>query len=176
MGDSNISTGAIKRDLFLISLLFLFLERAFIRWLSAEVLFLTFFTNTILLACFLGLSLGCLAARHRRNYLVLTPVLVLVAVVAGSATESIQVSLQDILNVGKNDASPQMVYFGTEFHVHDIASFIVPIEAVAAVFFILVAAAMIGPGQVLGRRFAELKNPVEAYIVNVGGSPVGVLL
>ena len=181
MGESNSSNGAssngaIKRDLFLVSLLFLFLELAFIRWLPAEVLFLTFFTNSILLACFLGLSLGCLAARHKRNYLALTPVLVLVAVVAGSAMESVRVALQDILNVGKNDASPQMVYFGTEFHVHDVASFVVPMEAVAGVFFVLVAAAMIGPGQVMGRRFAELKSPVEAYIVNIGGSLVGVLL
>jgi spermidine synthase len=180
MGDStsstDTSTGAIKRDLFLVSLLFLFLELAFIRWLPAEVLFLTFFTNTILLACFLGLSLGCLAARHKRNYLALTPVLVLVAVIAGSAMESVRLALQDILNVGKNDASPQMVYFGTEFHVHDVASFVVPIEAVAGVFFLLVAAAMIGPGQVMGRRFAALKSPVEAYIVNIGGSLVGVLL
>ena len=85
-------------------------------------------------------------------------------------------ALQDILNVGKNDASPQMVYFGTEFHVHDVASFVVPIEAVAGVFFLLVAAAMIGPGQVMGRRFAALKSPVEAYIVNIGGSLLGVLL
>jgi spermidine synthase len=176
MGESNNSNGAVKRDLFLVSLLFLFLELAFIRWLPAEVLFLTFFTNTILLACFLGLSLGCLAARHKRNYLALTPVLVLVALVAGGAMERVRVALQDILNVGKNDTSPQMVYFGTEFHVHDVASFVVPMEAVAGVFFVLVALAMIGPGQVMGRRFAELKNPVAAYIVNIGGSLLGVLL
>jgi spermidine synthase len=178
MGDSiNLpSKGAIQCDLFVVSLLFLFLELAFIRWLPAEVLFLTFFTNTILLACFLGLSLGCLAARHKRNYLALTPVLVLVALVVGGAMESVRVALQDILNVGKNDASPQMVFFGTEFHVHDVASFVVPMEAVAGAFFLLVAAAMIGPGQVMGRRFAALKSPVEAYIVNIGGSLVGVLL
>jgi hypothetical protein len=70
--DSLTSTGAIKRDLYLVSLpflfLFLFLELAFIRWLPAEVPFLTFFTNTTLLACFLGLPVGCLAARHKRNY------------------------------------------------------------------------------------------------------------
>ncbi len=44
-----------KVDLFLASALFLFLELALIRWLPAHVLFLTFFTNTILLASFLGL-------------------------------------------------------------------------------------------------------------------------
>src|ERR1700683_1275139 len=54
-----------KRDLFLISALFLFLELTFIRWFPAQVLFLTFFTNTVLLASFLGLSLGCLAVVGR---------------------------------------------------------------------------------------------------------------
>src|SRR5579872_2272287 len=92
----------------------------------------------------------------------------------GGAMESVRIKLQDVLNVGANDSSPQMVYFGTEFHVHDVASFVIPIEAVAGVFFLLVAAAMIGPGQVMGRRFMDLKNPVQAYIVNIGGSLAGV--
>ena len=176
VGSSDVSKRLIQRDLFLISFLFLFLELAFIRWLPAEVLFLTFFTNTILLACFLGLSLGCLAARSSRNYLTLTPLLMVSAIVAGGAMESIRIKLQDVLNVGGNDRSPQMVYFGTEFHVHDVASFVIPIEAVAGVFFLLVAAAMIGPGQLMGRRFMELKNPVQAYILNIAGSLAGVLL
>ena len=38
-------------DLFLVSFLVLFLELACIRWFPAHVLFLTFFTNTVLLAC-----------------------------------------------------------------------------------------------------------------------------
>ena len=48
-------------DLFLVSILILFLELACIRWFPAHVLFLSFFTNTVLLACFLGMSVGCLA-------------------------------------------------------------------------------------------------------------------
>ncbi len=175
-GPSELPTRIVKRDLFLISFLFLFLELAFIRWLPAEVLFLTFFTNTILLACFLGLSLGCLAARSGRNYMAITPILLAIAIAAGGAMESIRIKLQDVLNVGGNDTSPQMVYFGTEVHVHDVASFVVPIEAVAAVFFLLVAAAMIGPGQVMGRRFMDLKNPVQAYLINIAGSLAGVVL
>ena len=54
-------------DLFAISLLVLFLELACIRWFPAHVLFLTFFTNTMLLAGFLGMSVGCLTTRHRRD-------------------------------------------------------------------------------------------------------------
>ena len=39
-------------DLFLISWLVLFLELACIRWFPSHVLFLTFFVNLVLLACF----------------------------------------------------------------------------------------------------------------------------
>src|ERR1700704_6937576 len=49
-------------NLFLTGFLVLFLELACIRWFAANVIFLQFFTNVILLACFLGMSCGCMAA------------------------------------------------------------------------------------------------------------------
>ena len=59
--------GAAQRregfDLFLTGFLVLFLELASIRWFAANVIFLQFFTNVVLLACFLGMSCGCMAAR-----------------------------------------------------------------------------------------------------------------
>lgn len=103
-----------KVDLFLASALFLFLELALIRWLPAHVLFLTFFTNTVLLASFLGLSLGCLAARQGRNHLSLSPVWLVIVIAAGSAMEWVRLPLQDVLDVGGNKAAPQEVFFGTE--------------------------------------------------------------
>ena len=96
----NLPPPTARRDLFIVSALFLFLELAFIRWFPAEVLFLTFFTNTVLLASFLGLSLGCLATRHRVNYLAFTPLLLVVGIGAGTAMEWIRQSLQNILNAG----------------------------------------------------------------------------
>src|SRR5436305_10536166 len=56
-------------NLFLVGFLVLFLELASIRWFSANVVFLQFFTNVVLLASFLGMSCGCLAARQRINWL-----------------------------------------------------------------------------------------------------------
>ena len=72
------TTSSRSRDgfeLFLISLIILFLELAAIRWFPAHVLYLTFFTNVVLLASFLGMSVGCLAASRRRDYLTWTPLL-----------------------------------------------------------------------------------------------------
>src|SRR5436305_13076574 len=93
-------------DLFLISLVILFLELICIRWFPAHVLFLTFFTNTVLLACFLGMSLGCLAAGHRRNYLHSTPALLGITMVAALAVEQLRETLEPLLDVG-HQASPQ---------------------------------------------------------------------
>jgi hypothetical protein len=51
-------------NLFIISFLVLFFELACIRWFGSMVIFLTFFTNIVLMACFLGMSVGCLAPRR----------------------------------------------------------------------------------------------------------------
>src|SRR5688572_10842408 len=74
-------------DLFWISFLILFLELAAIRWFPAHVLYLTFFTNAVLLAAFLGMSVGCLAADRRRCYLRWTPLLLAIAMAVGLAVE-----------------------------------------------------------------------------------------
>src|SRR5438046_7332027 len=56
-------------DLLLIIFLILFFELACIRFFGSMVVFLTFFTNIVLIACFLGMSVGCLAASRRQNFI-----------------------------------------------------------------------------------------------------------
>jgi SAM-dependent methyltransferase len=162
-------------ELFLISVLVLFLELACIRWFPAHVLFLSFFTNTVLLACFLGMSVGCLAAGRRWNYLVLTPVLLVLALGAATWVEWERQRSGSIVDVG-NQASAQLVFFGVEYQSTDPSRFVVPIEAIAGLLFILIALVMTGPGQQLGRSLARISNRVEAYTVNIAGSIAGILL
>jgi SAM-dependent methyltransferase len=162
--------------LFLISWLILFLELACIRWFPAHVLFLTFFTNTVLLACFLGMSIGCLGAGQKRNWLTATPVLLGVAMAAAHGIEYLSSKNSDgLVDVG-NQASPQMVYFGTEAHTQDLARFVIPHEVIGGFFFLVIALAMVGPGQELGRALNRVPNRVQAYTVNIVGSIVGILL
>src|SRR3989440_11654563 len=92
-------------ELVLVSLLILFLELAAIRWFPAHVLYLTFFTNVVLLASFLGMSVGCLAASHPRNYLKWTPLLLIVALAAALAVEISSGSFVKFVDVG-NQPSP----------------------------------------------------------------------
>jgi spermidine synthase len=164
-----------RLDLFLISLLLLFLELSCIRWFPAHVLFLTFLTNTVLLASFLGMSLGCLATGHRRNYLMATPILLALALVAGTGMDVLHSSLTRVIDMG-HQQSPQMVYFGTEPHAADLAHFAVPVEVIVGVFFVLIALLMVGPGQALGRALKTVSDRVAAYSINILGSLVGIVL
>ena len=162
-------------ELLLISVLILFLELACIRWFPAHVLYLTFFTNVVLLASFLGMSVGCLAARDRINYLTWTPVLLVIALVAAHGIEISSGSFIKFVDVG-NQASPQQVYFGTEYHTQDLSRFAIPIEVLCGFFFIVIALAFIGPGQELGRALQRWPNRVQAYTLNITGSLIGIVL
>src|SRR5437870_5660132 len=162
-------------DLFLISLLILFLELACIRWFPAHVFYLTFFTNVVLLASFLGMSVGCLAASHRRNYLIWTPLLLVVALAAAHAVEISSGSFMRFIDVG-NQASPQQVFFGTEYHSQDLSRYAIPVEVLCGFFFLIIALTFIGHGQELGRALKRWPNRVQAYTLNISGSIAGILL
>jgi SAM-dependent methyltransferase len=163
-------------DLFLISWLVLFLELACIRWFPSHVLFLTFFTNTVLLACFVGMSVGLLVARRPVRLIKFTPVWLLVAVAAGVLVDARSNVLQAVFDVG-NQANPEVVYFGTEGRTlleEKERPPAIPIEVVGGLFFLLIAATLVGPGQEMGRAFNRVPNRTTAYSANLLGSLVGI--
>src|SRR5207342_1181356 len=82
----DLSRREYSLNLFLVGFLVLFLELTCIRWFAAYVIFLQFFTNVVLIASFLGMSCGCLAAGRRRNWLEFFPALAVAAVLAALAT------------------------------------------------------------------------------------------
>ena len=129
-GMSHVRTQAIR--LFAVGFLVLFLELACIRWFPAHVLFLTFFTNAVLLACFLGMSVGCLASSRPQNYLLWTPVVLALAMGTAHGVEQLRSSLEPRLDMGRQD-SAQHVFFGTEHPTKDVARFTVPVEIPGAV-------------------------------------------
>jgi len=162
-------------ELFWISFLILFLELAAIRWFPAHVLYLTFFTNAVLLAAFLGMSVGCLAASHRRCYIRWTPLLLAVAMLAALAVEISSGSFVKFVDVG-NQPSPEQIYFGTEYHSQDLSRYAIPVEVLCGFFFLIIALAFIGPGQELGRALKRWPNRLQAYTLNIAGSLAGILI
>src|SRR5205823_3247502 len=147
--DPRPTQGRPFLDLFLISFLLLFFELACIRWFGSTVVFLTFFTNIVLLATFLGMSVGCLSASARRDWTVtVIPLLMWGVALATAILWGYEHFGRIMVDVG-GQGSPQQVYFGTEYRARDISSFAVPIELLAAVFFVLIALMFIGVGQVM---------------------------
>lgn len=72
---------------------------------------------------------------------------------------------QLLIDVGGQN-SPQQVFFGTRtFTAPNPSQFIVPIELVAAVFFVLIALTFIGLGQVMGRAFDAIPNRVFSAVL-----------
>ncbi len=160
-------------DLFLISGLVLFLELACIRWFPAHVLYLTFFTNAVLLAAFVGMSVGCLLADRPVRMLNRTPMFVAISLAVGLIIVHYRNSLERFVNVG-NQENPEVVFFGAEAGVVRQWEIEFPVEIVLAAFFILIAAAMIGPGQEMGRAFNRVANRGQAYAFNLLGSLAGI--
>jgi hypothetical protein len=161
-------------ELFLISFVVLFFELACIRWFGSMVPFLTFFTNIVLIACFLGMSVGCLAASRRRD--LIRTVIPLTFVVATLACASLWAwsRFSGLTLVVGGQRSPQEVFFGTESAREDPGRFFIPIELVAGIFFALVSLMFVGLGQALGRSFNAVPNRVASYAVNILGSLVGI--
>ncbi len=142
------------------SFLVLFLEIALIRWLPAQIRLLSFFSNFILLASFLGIGLGCLLAPTRSRLFAWFPA-ILTLIVIGVWMFKIEVAVQ----------ASGAIYFtsGTDEPVVAIESvFLLP-----AIFFVVVGlfAAL---AERMGREMSALPS-LQGYLWNVLGSLVGVV-
>lgn len=177
--DYNIDDSDLRAnrfDLFFVGFLILFLELSCIRWFSAYVIFLQFFTNIVLIAAFLGMSIGCVCARKDTDWLARFTWLTPIAVALALGVNALYTNFAGFsIDVGGQGDTPQVVFFGTEYRDVDIATFAVPMEAIAGLFFVLIVLMFIGPGQVLGRCFDRDPSRIKAYTMNIGGSLAGIL-
>src|SRR5688572_25828233 len=133
-------------DMFLISFVILFFELACIRWFGSMVVFLTFFTNIVLMACFLGMTVGCLAASSGRDSVRSVIPLALVAIALACGVQWAYRHGSFSVDVGRQE-SPQQIYFGTEPSATTMSGWLVPVEVVAGVFYVLIALMFVGLGQ-----------------------------
>lgn len=161
--------------LFAVSGLVLFLELACIRWFPAHVLYLTFFTNAVLLAAFVGMSVGCLLADRPTRLVNRTPLFLALALGAGLLVVRLRDQVEQYVNVA-NQENPEVVFFGGEVGVLQEVQFRFPLEIILGVFFVLIALVMVGPGQEMGRAFNRVPSRGRAYALNLLGSLTGILL
>lgn len=139
-----------------VSFLMLFLELAMIRWLPATIRITAYFSNVVLVSCFLGMGVGCLL-KARRSYLVaVAPLLLLLvglAIPLGRA------------GVANPYASHEFV-FGPGGRLS--WTWVLPLV------FGLNALVFVGIGQRIARLMDE-HRPLVGYSLNVVGSLLGSL-
>jgi spermidine synthase len=144
--------------LFLISFLVLFLQVALIRWMPAHIRLLSYFSNFILLAAFLGIGIGCLLTRVPSLFVWFAPLQALV--IAAVYFFRLEVSV----------ASSSSIYFssGTDAPVVAVES-----TMLLPLLFIVVALLFVTLAQRMGRALEE-GPALMAYLVNLAGSLAGV--
>ena len=144
-------------DLILLSSLMLFVELGLIRWSGAYVVYLSFFTNFVLLASFLGVGVGFLRARGPGDLFRHVPLL-LAAFVAFLA----------VFPVGGGRVDGELRFVGG-FGWPPLPKWL-SLGVVFVLSFLLMAAITEGVGRVFVRF-----RPLEAYRWDVVGSLLGIV-
>ena len=147
----------VRLRIFLVSFTLLFFELLCIRWIPAYVRYLSYFTNFILLASFLGMGLGILASRRPRFWFPPFPLMLLVLVlVVGLNRFELKIANTDVLYFGS----------GTTGFAQAESFILLPL------IFTFVAAAFIPLARTLGLLLTQIA-PLTAYTFDILGSLAG---
>jgi SAM-dependent methyltransferase len=142
--------------LFLLSFLMLFVELALIRWAGSNVVYLSYFSNFLLLGSFLGVGIGFLRAKAKRD-LFPWAVVLLAGVVAFVLLFPVEI----------NRSGGQVIYFG------DFRPSGLPIWIALPLLFAAAAAVMALIAEGVARTFTRFE-PLEAYRLDILGSIAGI--
>ncbi len=146
-----------RARLIVASALMLFVQLALIRWTGANLVHLSYFSNLILLASFLGIGLGFLRARTSNDLGRYVPIglLILVAFIM-------------VFPARIEGSSTDLIFF-TEVRPTGL-----PTWVSLPLVFIVIAITMTGFGEITGRAFREFKA-LDAYRWDIIGSILGTL-
>jgi len=145
-----------RMRLALLSFLMLFVELALIRWIGSNVIYLSYFSNFVLLGSFLGIGVGFLRATARPDLFALAPAIL-----------TVLVAFVLLFPVTVACGSGQIIFFGCRPSG-------LPMWVVLPVLFCAVTAAMAAIGQGVARAFAAFE-PLEAYRLDIRGSLAGIV-
>ena len=147
----------IRLQLAATAFLMLFVELALIRWLGANIVYLAYFSNFVLIGSFLGIGLGFLWAS--RSTVVLFPLAPVALAVFVAFVRVFDVSIE----VGGSD----LIFFADQRPVGP------PRWLLLTVVFVVVAACVGCIADGVARLFARLA-PLDAYRWDLVGSIAGV--
>ena len=136
--------------------LMLFLELALIRWLGANIVHLSYFSNFVLLGSFLGIGAGFLISRKDWS---IWPISLPLTAILTFCVFMFPISIER--------TNSEVIFF-TGFEVVGP-----PAWTTLPVIFMLVATVLAGPAEMVGRCFGPLK-PLSAYRWDLIGSLLGI--
>lgn len=146
--------------LFIISFVTLFLEMALIRYISSYVPFLSYFSNTILLSCFLGLGFGFLISKSKFCWMDYLGILLLCLLIIVTLT------------FYRLDLNANIDYGSEEYIAASTGR--TSIYLVMIILFVLNALYFVQFGQATGALMRDFP-PIQAYSLNIAGSILGVV-
>ncbi|MDP9331279.1 MAG: spermidine synthase [Actinomycetota bacterium] len=146
-----------KVELLLASFLMLFTELVLIRWTGANVTYLSYFSNFVLLGSFLGIGIGFLRAKKGPDLFRWSPILL--AFFTGFITA---------FPVVIDRSGSGLVFFGS------LQQKGLPLWLMLPLIFLAVAAIMAAIAQGVAVRFAGFE-PLEAYRLDILGSLLGIV-
>ncbi|MDH3396251.1 MAG: spermidine synthase [Acidimicrobiia bacterium] len=147
----------LRVRLVLLSFLMLFVELALIRWTGSNVVYLSYFSNFVLLGSFLGIGVGFLRARAPTDTFKWTPV--------GLA---LLVTFILVFPVQIDRSGSELIYFGS-FEPSGL-----PAWLMLPAIFLAVSAVMAMIGEGVARTFARFES-LEAYRLDLLGSIGGIV-
>jgi hypothetical protein len=170
--------------LFAVSFVSLFWEVLLIRWIPSELPFLAFFRSLVILACFLGLGMGCLAYSRVKLgdgplvLIFITGVLIAGAIISLGGPELRArgfdkysgILQQEHENVEAQRDQPSKVDFTLEFEGKKSGGALIVICT-----FVLVSLIFAPIGIMMARCFTGL-DPIPAYLINILGALAGTLV
>lgn len=174
--DSDKAATSKKLELFIISLLSLYLELVIIRWLSSEIRIFAYFKNVPLMACLFGLGLGMALGMSDKKLARWFPL--------GLAVIVAIICLADQLNLVHVAFINPLEHYLIGHFVNNLGAEDTPIRrlqlflpglALLVGVFYLIVFTFACMGQRLGALFNEFK-PLTGYSINVFAAFVGIAL
>jgi len=161
------------QELFWLSVLSLFCELLIIRWLATEIRIFAYFKNLPLMSAFLGLGLGFIWTKDKRDYfqwsglslIYLSGLLMFALGLKLTFLSFVDPFKYMLFGVGLDSDWSRSHALWTS-----ISSLLVML-----VTFALSTCVFIGMGQRMGKLFSKLK-PLQAYSINVAGALAGSIL
>jgi spermidine synthase len=151
--------------LFVVSFAMLFLEIFLIRWISTEIRIFAYVNNLVLLACFLGIGIGCYYSKKRANVNIAIIMLTFIAL-------AVQLGVFKNITSQLSGFSDSVIWDQTL-----AANTLMPVfigVALTLVIFIVILTIFIPLGQILGKLLSQYNNIIQGYSINILASLAGI--